>query len=63
MSASLAVIAAIELAVALTLLFVRNVGLGDAIMPFLSKLMILYIRSPQANSLPGTTKLLEEVSL
>jgi hypothetical protein len=63
MSASLAVIAAIELAVALTLLFVRNVGLGDATMPFLSKLMILYIRSPQANYLPGTTKLLEEVSL
>jgi hypothetical protein len=63
MSASLAVIAAIELAVALTLLFVRNVGLGDATMPFLSKLTILYIRSPQANYLPGTTKLLEEVSL
>jgi hypothetical protein len=41
MSASLAVIAAIELAEALTMLFVRNVGLGDATMPFLSKLMIL----------------------
>lgn len=63
MSASLAVIAAIELVEASTMLFVRNVGLGETTMLFLSKLIILYVRSPQANFLPGTTKLLEAVSL